>query len=117
MVGKSAAQAREEMKALPEAKRELLVPHKTFPGNRPSNSLMYQKLTPFSLGVLLSLYEMKVFVQGCVWGVNSFDQWGVELGKQLAKKILPELDAKNEIGNHDASTKGLISFYRTHSKL
>ncbi|MBL8995151.1 MAG: glucose-6-phosphate isomerase [Spirochaetia bacterium] len=87
-----------------------LAPHKVFEGNRPTNSLLIEKLTPASLGKLLALYEHKIFVQGVLWRINSFDQWGVELGKVLANVILPELTS-GKIGDHDASTKGLIAAY------
>jgi glucose-6-phosphate isomerase len=89
-----------------------LLPHKAFAGNRPSNSLLYDRLTPATLGTLIALYEHKIFVQGTVWNINSFDQWGVELGKQLAKAILPELSGKPRPADHDASTNGLIAAYR-----
>jgi glucose-6-phosphate isomerase len=75
---------------------EALVPHKVFVGNRPTNSILFRKLTPHTLGALLAMYEHKIFTQGIVWGINSFDQWGVELGKQLAKSILPELKVWSE---------------------
>ena len=110
MRGKSAAEVREELAAegkSPEA-IESLVPHKVFPGNRPSNSLLYRKLTPRTLGMLIALYEHKVFVQGAIWDINSFDQWGVELGKQLARAILPELQGASVPGAHDSSTSALI---------
>jgi len=93
---------------------EKLLPHKIFTGNKPSNSIFYQKLTPRTLGSLIALYEHKIFVQGIIWNVNSFDQWGVELGKQLAKKILPELMDNQEVASHDASTNGLINYYKQH---
>ena len=89
-----------------------LVTHKTFAGNRPSNTFMMDKLTPRALGRLIALYEHKIFVQGVVWNIYSFDQWGVELGKQLAKVILPELGGAE--GQHDASTEQLIRYYRDH---
>jgi glucose-6-phosphate isomerase len=90
-----------------------LVPHRTFPGNRPTTFLLADRLTPHALGALVALYEHKVFVQGAVWGINSFDQWGVELGKALAQRIVPELqaDADPEL-EHDASTNALIRRYR-----
>jgi glucose-6-phosphate isomerase len=95
---------------LPENEVKLLTPHKTFTGNRPTNTILIDKLTPESLGRLIALYEHKVFVQGTIWGLNSFDQWGVELGKELAGKILNEI--KNEqIGNHDSSTAGLLKIW------
>ena len=91
---------------------EALVPHKTFPGNRPTNTIMLDELTPHALGALTALYEHKVFVQGVIWGVFSFDQWGVELGKVLAKQILPELQDREASLGHDSSTNALICRYR-----
>jgi glucose-6-phosphate isomerase len=116
MRGKTAAEARAELEAsgLSEQRVEALVPHKTFPGNRPSNTLMMEKLTPHALGRLIALYEHKIFVQGVIWNIYSFDQWGVELGKQLAKVILPELGGAE--GRHDASTEQLIRYYRAHEE-
>ena len=110
MMGKTPAEARTELEAagLSAAEVDALVPHKTFPGNRPTNSFLYPQLTPRVLGTLIALYEHKIFTQGVIWGVNSFDQWGVELGKQLAKKILPELNASQAATSHDSSTNGLI---------
>ncbi|TPX31915.1 glucose-6-phosphate isomerase [Synchytrium microbalum] len=99
------------------ASREKLVPHKMFSGNRPTNSILYQKLTPFALGALIAMYEHKIFVQGVIWNINSFDQWGVELGKQLAKAILPELDGDSDVLSHDSSTNGLINWYKRARKL
>jgi glucose-6-phosphate isomerase len=90
-----------------------LVPHKTFEGNRPTNVILAQRLTPETLGTLVALYEHSVFTQGTVWNVNSFDQWGVELGKALAKRIIPELQAAEEPDlSHDSSTNALIRRYR-----
>jgi len=89
-----------------------LAPHKVFPGNRPSNTLLYQKLDPHTLGMLIALYEHKVFVQGAIWQINSFDQWGVELGKQLAPPIRAALSSVRAVGEHDASTQGLIAAIR-----
>ena len=89
-----------------------LAPHKVFPGNRPSNTLLYQKLDPHTLGMLIALYEHKVFVQGVIWQINSFDQWGVELGKQLAPPIRAALSSVRVIGEHDGSTQGLIADIR-----
>jgi glucose-6-phosphate isomerase len=106
MMGKT----REELEA--ENVPAELLPHKTFPGNRPTNSLLFEKLDPKTLGSLIALYEHKIFVQGAIWNINSFDQWGVELGKQLAKQILPELDGPAEVTSHDASTNGLINAYK-----
>ncbi|MFQ5559178.1 MAG: glucose-6-phosphate isomerase [Nitrospinota bacterium] len=91
---------------------EALVPHKIFDGNRPSNSIMFEKLTPKILGSLIAMYEHKIFSQGIIWGICSFDQWGVELGKELAKKILPELKQEALVSTHDSSTNGLINFYK-----
>jgi glucose-6-phosphate isomerase len=92
---------------------EVLIPHRTFTGNRPTNSLLIDKLTPFSLGSLIALYEHKVFTQGVIWDVNSFDQWGVELGKVLANRIVPELESSEEPSlDHDSSTNALIARYR-----
>ncbi|APZ42094.1 glucose-6-phosphate isomerase [Acidihalobacter ferrooxydans] len=89
-----------------------LAPHKVMQGNRPSNALLLREITPRSLGTLIALYEHKIFVQGAIWNINSFDQWGVELGKQLAKVILPELADDAPITSHDSSTNGLINYYK-----
>jgi glucose-6-phosphate isomerase len=83
-----------------------------FSGNRPTNSFLFQKLTPRMLGSLIAMYEHKIFVQGAIWNIFSFDQWGVELGKVLAKKILPELGSGAEVTSHDASTNGLINYFK-----
>jgi glucose-6-phosphate isomerase len=91
---------------------ETLVAAKTFPGNRPTNSFLYPRLTPGTLGALIALYEHKIFTQGAIWDINSFDQWGVELGKQLAKVILPELRGEEGVASHDSSTNGLINTYK-----
>jgi len=88
------------------------VSHKVFEGNHPSNAILLQKLTPHALGMLIALYEHKIFVQGVIWKLNSYDQWGVELGKQLARRILTELHADAPAGGHDASTHALINYYR-----
>ena len=95
---------------------EALVAHRTFTGNRPTSSFMVQKITPRTLGRLLALYEHKIFVQGVIWNINSFDQWGVELGKQLASAILPELGSPGDVHSHDGSTNGLINYYKHHRK-
>jgi len=115
MRGKTEAQARAELEAagMDGEALERLLPHKCFEGNRPTNSLLFHKLTPFTLGSLIALYEHKIFVQGMIWQINSFDQWGVELGKQLAKAILPELDGDQPVSSHDPSTNGLINFFKT----
>jgi glucose-6-phosphate isomerase len=111
MRGKTADEARAELEAAGLAKAEIkeLLPHKVFPGDRPTNSILMRRLTPRNLGRLIALYEHKVFVQGVIWNVNSYDQWGVELGKQLAKAILPEIKAVGTVKSHDASTNGLIN--------
>ena len=101
-----------EVKA--EGVADALLPHKEFDGNRPTNVIMTQKLDPKTLGRLVALYEHKVFTQGTIWGINSFDQWGVELGKVLAKKIIPELSQSEPVTDHDSSTNQLINRYRAH---
>ncbi|MEL6276927.1 MAG: glucose-6-phosphate isomerase, partial [Bacteroidota bacterium] len=90
-----------------------LVPFKVFDGNRPTNSLLVKQITPYVLGQLIALYEHKIFVQGVIWNIYSFDQWGVELGKQLAKVIQPELEDDAPVSSHDSSTNGLINAYKT----
>ncbi len=114
MRGKTPEEARAELEAqgLNQAKIEALVPHKTFSGNRPSNIILMTKINPRNMGSLIALYEHKTFVQGVIWGINSFDQWGVELGKQLAKTILGELTGKTDVQQHDSSTERLIRLYR-----
>jgi glucose-6-phosphate isomerase len=111
MTGKNADEVRADLRAAgtPEERIESLVAHKTFPGNRPSNTILFERLTPEALGALIALYEHKTFVQGLLWGVASFDQWGVELGKVLAKAIVAELDGVPEPALHDSSTNGLIA--------
>ncbi|MEI2740144.1 MAG: glucose-6-phosphate isomerase [Chitinophagaceae bacterium] len=89
-----------------------LLPYKVFTGNRPTNSILIKKITPYTLGELIALYEHKIFVQGIIWNIYSFDQWGVELGKQLANKILPELQNNDQVHNHDSSTNGLINAWK-----
>ncbi len=114
MIGKTSEEARAELVAqgLQEIGLKALLPHKVFPGNKPTNTLLFDRLDPHTLGMLIALYEQKVFVQGIVWNINSFDQWGVELGKQLASKILPELlDASVKLP-HDQSTRSLIDYYQ-----
>ena len=91
---------------------DLLADYKVFEGNRPTNSILFKKLTPRTLGSLIAMYEHKIFVQGVIWNIFSFDQWGVELGKQLAKKILPKLSSEDKVTDHDASTSGLINAYK-----
>jgi glucose-6-phosphate isomerase len=111
MKGKTPDEVRKDLQqqGLPLAEIERLVPHKTFPGNRPSNTILMEYLNPASLGALIALYEHKTFVQGVLWDVNSFDQWGVELGKVLAKKIEAELAGEPQPEAHDSSTNGLIA--------
>ena len=118
MKGKTEAEVRAELQAsgLSGAALEKLVPHKVFEGNRPTNSILFQKLTPRTLGSLIALYEHKIFAQGIIWRINSFDQWGVELGKQLAKAILPELEKPGAVTTHDSSTNGLIDHYKQRAK-
>lgn len=114
MKGKSAEEVEAELSAkgmTPEA-IEALLPFKVFTGNRPTNSLLIQSLSPRSLGILIAMYEHKIFVQGVIWNVYSFDQWGVELGKQLANAILPELRHDAPISSHDSSTNGLINAFK-----
>jgi len=90
-----------------------LIPYKTFEGNRPTNSFLIKEITPVTLGELIALYEHKIFVQGIIWNIYSFDQWGVELGKVLANKILPELENDAEVTTHDSSTNGLMNAFKT----
>jgi glucose-6-phosphate isomerase len=113
--GKSEKDVRAELEGKMSAEAiEALVPHKIFEGNRPSNSFLFKKLTPRTLGSLIAMYEMKIFAQGAIWNINSFDQWGVELGKALAKKILPELAGTDEVTSHDSSTNGLINYFKAN---
>ncbi|PSJ81350.1 glucose-6-phosphate isomerase [Neisseria iguanae] len=118
MRGKTPEEARAELQAqgLDEARIEELVPHKTFSGNRPANLILMDKVNPRNMGSLIALYEHKTFVQGTIWGINSFDQWGVELGKQLAKTILAELTGESELQKHDSSTERLIHLYLNTNK-
>jgi len=113
MNGKTKEEVLEELKQSGKSENEIesLAPFKVFEGNRPTNSFLIKELNPFNLGVLTAFYEHKIFVQGAMWNVYSYDQWGVELGKVLAKKILPELSSKADISNHDSSTNQLINQY------
>lgn len=113
MKGKTSDEARAELtnSGLSADEIELLVPHKTFPGNKPTNTILYKELTPEILGMLIALYEHKVFVQGVIWELNSFDQWGVELGKQLAKGILRDINSNEKVNSHDCSTNSLLNYY------
>ena len=109
MVGKTPEQVKAEGAA------DELVPHKTFLANRPTTSILAQKITPATLGALIAYYEHLTFTEGAVWNINSFDQWGVELGKSLAKKIQAELDQSGESTGHDSSTSGLINAFKKKS--
>jgi glucose-6-phosphate isomerase len=115
MKGKTKEEVTEELQSSGMSKKAIkkLAPFKVFQGNRPTNSIVLKKVTPRTLGSLIALYEHKIFVQGVMWNIFSFDQWGVELGKQLAKKILPELDHDDHIATHDSSTSGLINVFKT----
>ena len=111
MVGKTP----DEVKT--EGAPDELVPHKTFLGNRPTTSILAQKFTPATLGALIAYYEHCTFTEGAVWNINSFDQWGVELGKSLAKKIQAELDQSGESTKHDSSTSGLINAFKRKANI
>ncbi|MGB5985389.1 MAG: glucose-6-phosphate isomerase [Desulfobacterales bacterium] len=114
MRGKPEEDVREELQKAGKSETEIkaLLPHKVFEGNRPSNSILFKQLTPRTLGSLIAMYEHKIFVQGVIWNIFSFDQWGVELGKQLAGRILPELADDRPVAGHDASTNGLINAFK-----
>jgi glucose-6-phosphate isomerase len=116
--GKTESEVENELKSQGKSKEEIefLKPFKIFEGNRPSNSFIYRELTPKILGSLIAMYEHKIFVQGVIWNIFSYDQWGVELGKQLANKILPELENDKKIESHDSSTNGLINAYKKMRK-
>ena len=114
MNGKTKSEVVQELKEAGKSDEEIskLKRFKVFEGTRPTNSILFKKLTPKTLGNLIAMYEHKIFVQGIIWNIYSFDQWGVELGKQLAKQILPELKEKDQINSHDVSTNGLINYYK-----
>ncbi|MBS2209845.1 glucose-6-phosphate isomerase [Carboxylicivirga mesophila] len=118
MVGKTEEQVTEELKAAGKSAEEIkaLLPYKVFLGNIPTNSILMKELNPRTLGALIAMYEHKIFVQGIIWNIYSFDQWGVELGKQLANAILPELQSDDEVTSHDASTNGLVNAYKEMKK-
>ena len=118
MAGKSIDSVIEELKktGISESDIKRLSPFKVFEGNRPTNSILFKMLTPHTLGSLIAMYEHKIFVQGIIWNIYSFDQWGVELGKQLANKILPELSGDGKVSSHDSSTNGLINAYKQMKK-
>ncbi|MFC0878338.1 glucose-6-phosphate isomerase [Saccharicrinis sp. FJH2] len=114
MVGKTPQQVEAELRSAGKSDKEIadLLPFKVFEGNKPTNSILFKQLTPRTLGSLIAMYEHKIFVQGIIWNIFSFDQWGVELGKQLANQILPELSGEEEVTAHDGSTNGLINAYK-----
>lgn len=114
MAGKTRDEARAELEKAGLRGRALeeLLPHKVFAGNKPSTSILVRRITPRTLGSLIAMYEQKIFTQGIIWNINSFDQWGVELGKQLAKAILPELTSPGEVTAHDSSTRGLVNYFK-----
>ena len=116
MKGKTQAEAKAELEKAGLSAEDVtaLVNHKIFEGNRPTNSIFFKKLTPFTLGSLVAMYEHKIYTQSVIWQINAFDQWGVELGKQLANAILPELNDATPVANHDSSTNGLINFYKAN---
>ncbi|WP_291910372.1 glucose-6-phosphate isomerase [Chitinophaga sp. CB10] len=118
MNGKTEAEVQAELEkaGASEAEIKRVLPYKVFSGNRPTNSFLVKQITPYTLGQLIALYEHKIFVQGVIWNIYSFDQWGVELGKQLASKILPELENEELVINHDASTNGLINAFKSMRK-
>ena len=116
MNGKTKDEVEKELSSMSDAERSKLTPFKVFEGNRPTNSFLIKMMTPFELGKLISAYEHKIFVQGVLWNIFSFDQWGVELGKQLANKILPELLNDHTVQGHDSSTNGLINAYKSMKK-
>jgi glucose-6-phosphate isomerase len=118
MTGKTIDEVVNELKQanMPNDQIEKVAPHKVFKGNRPSNSILLPQVTPFTLGALIAAYEHKIFVQGAIWDINSYDQWGVELGKQLAKTIEAELQGSAKITSHDSSTNNLINYIKEHRK-
>jgi len=117
MKGKTREEVVAELKAAGRSSREIarLAPFRVFKGNRPTNSILVRKVTPRTLGSLIAMYEHKIFVQGVIWNIFSFDQWGVELGKVLAKKVLAEMQDGSPVTSHDASTNGLINAFREMS--
>ncbi|HYQ48579.1 MAG TPA: hypothetical protein VEP69_05900, partial [Thermodesulfovibrionales bacterium] len=118
MKGKTHEEVVAELKAAGRSSREIrkLAPFRVFRGNRPTNSILVRKITPRTLGSLIAMYEHKIFVQGVIWNIFSFDQWGVELGKVLAKKILAEINDGSPVTSHDASTNGLMNAFREMSE-
>jgi glucose-6-phosphate isomerase len=118
MNGKTRAEVEAKLRQDGKSDDEIqkIAPYKVFDGNKPTNSILFQKLTPKTLGSLIAMYEHKIFVQGVIWNIFSFDQWGVELGKQLAQKIQPELFDDQPVDTHDGSTNGLINAYKEMRK-
>ena len=118
MNGKSENEVKVELMKAGKSEEEIkkLTPFKVFSGNKPTNSILVKEITPYSLGTLIAFYEHKIFIQGVLWNIFSFDQWGVELGKQLANKILPELENEDNITDHDSSTNGLINSFKQFRK-
>jgi glucose-6-phosphate isomerase len=114
MHGKTEEEAEAELEKMGLSNEAIskLLPYKVFEGNKPTNSFIIKKITPFNLGQMIAFYEHKIFVQGMIWNIFSFDQWGVELGKQLANKILPELKDDQIISSHDSSTNELINIFK-----
>ena len=112
--GKNEETVKEELVKVGKNAEEVaaIAPFKVFEGNRPTNSILVKQITPRTLGNLIAMYEHKIFVQGVIWNIFSFDQWGVELGKQLANQILPELADESQISSHDSSTNGLINAFK-----
>ena len=119
MNGKTEKEVKEELVKAGKSEEEIkrLTPFKVFEGNKPTNSILVKEITPYTLGSLIAFYEHKIFVQGIIWNILSFDQWGVELGKQLANKILPELENNAVVNSHDVSTNGLINLYKIFRKV
>ena len=117
MQGKTAIEVKHELEAqgLSGDELKMLRPHRVFGGNRPTTSIMFDMVTPRTLGKLIALYEHKIFVQGIIWGINSFDQWGVEFGKQIAKQILPDLTNDEQVTEYDSSTNGLINYFKART--
>jgi glucose-6-phosphate isomerase len=118
MNGKSEEEVEQEFIKAGKSSEDIakLTPFKIFAGNKPTNSILVKQVTPFTLGQLIAMYEHKIFVQGVIWNVFSFDQWGVELGKQLANKILPELSGDDKVSSHDSSTNGLMNAFKEMRK-
>ena len=116
MKGKTEQEVLAELTAagMDRSEAEALAPFKVMEGNHPTTSIMFRTLDPKTLGSLTALYEHKIFTMGAIWNINSFDQWGVELGKVLARAILPELATEDPVSSHDSSTSGLINYYKSH---